>query len=152
MNVPITFEQDIHLANELLELLTREQTHLIMMKIESIEAMLSEKAALLQKISVTAKNRYDMLASNHFEANEEGMLKWLKLQNNPEINSKWVGFQKVLNQAKEMNRLNGMLINKHFNRNQQLLNTLQGNSNADSVYGRDGQSKSHTFIRPTVKA
>ncbi len=152
MSASISFEQDIQLANELLALLTREQTHLVMMKIDAIEAMLSEKAELLQQISLTAKKRYDNLALNHFEANESGMLDWLKQQGNLTVSAKWENFQKVLTQAKEMNRLNGMLINKHFNRNQQLLNTLQGNSSVGSVYGRDGQSKSQTLARSTVKA
>ena len=152
MGASISFEQDIQLADELLALLAREQTNLVMMKLEAIEAMLSEKAELLQRISLTAKKRYDILALNHFEANESGMLDWLKQQGSPTDNVKWLNFQKVLTQAKEMNRLNGMLINKHFNRNQQLLNTLQGNSNAGSVYGRDGQSRSQTLARPTVKA
>ncbi|MCX7188780.1 MAG: flagellar protein FlgN, partial [Methylotenera sp.] len=81
-----------------------------------------------------------------------GMLAWLKHQAKPVINQQWLNFQKTLSQAKEMNRLNGVLINKHFNRNQQLLNHLQGNSNAGDVYGKNGQAKSNAYSRGSLVA
>jgi flagella synthesis protein FlgN len=51
-----------------------------------------------------------------------------------------------------MNRLNGVLINKHFNRNQQLLNHLQGNSSAGDVYGKNGQAKAYAQARGSFVA
>ena len=111
---------------------------------------MEEKSVLLQRINMTAKSRYAELAANGFEANESGMLAWLKHQAKPVINEQWLNFQKTLSQAKEMNRLNGVLINKHFNRNQQLLNHLQGNSNAGDVYGKNGQATSHAYSRGSL--
>lgn len=146
----ISFEQDAHLMNKLLDALSREQTSLVMADIDSIEAVIEEKSVLLQSINITAKSRYEALAANGFEPSEVGMMAWLKHQAKPTINELWESFQKALNQAKEMNRLNGMLINKHFNRNQQLLNHLQGNSSAGDVYGRNGQAKSQSPFRPAL--
>lgn len=153
MSASISFEQDIQLVNDLLALLAREQTNLVMMNMDAIEAMLSEKSELLQKISVTANKRYNALAANHFEANEAGMLSWLNQQSKPLLSKAWAEFQKTLIQAKEMNRLNGVLINKHFNRNQQILSQLQGGgANAGSVYGPDGQARSQSLARSTFTA
>jgi flagella synthesis protein FlgN len=149
-NKQISFEKDAQLVSNLLDTLTREQTSLVMADIDSIEALIEEKSVLLQSINVSAKSRYAALAANGFEPSEVGMLAWLKRQAKPAFNERWESFQKVLNQAKEMNRLNGMLINKHFNRNQQLLNHLQGNSSASDVYGKNGQTKSQSLARGSL--
>lgn len=152
MAISISFEPDARLVNELLALLSREQSKLVMIDIDAIEGLLEEKSVLLERINVTAKGRYNLLAANGFEPSEAGMQAWLKHASTPVLNRAWSDFQLTLNQAKEMNRLNGMLINKHFNRNQQLLNQLQGISNAGSVYGRDGQAKPASSSRPTLTA
>lgn len=152
MNLPISFDQDVKLVNELLAVLLREQSNLIKMDIDSIEVLLEEKAALVQRISEVAKVRYTLLGKNGFEPNEAGMLVYIEQQVRSDLNNVWRDFQKTLSQAKEMNRLNGILINKHFSRNQQLLNHLQGASSATTVYGRDGQAKSPSTSRSTLTA
>jgi flagella synthesis protein FlgN len=146
----ISFEQDAQLVSNLLETLSREQTSLVVADIDSIEALIEEKSVLLQSINLTAKSRYAALAANGFEPSEVGMMAWLKHQAKPAFNERWESFQKTLNQAKEMNRLNGMLINKHFNRNQQLLQHLQGNSSTSDVYGKNGQAKSQSQVRGSL--
>jgi flagella synthesis protein FlgN len=152
MNVSIAFDQDAKLVNELLAVLSREQSNLILMDIDAIEGLLEEKSALLLRISEAAKVRYGALDRSGFESGEAGMLAYLKEQAKPALNKVWADFQKALSQAKEMNRLNGMLINKHFNRNQQLLNHLQGGSSAAAVYGRDGQAKPQSTSRSMLTA
>ncbi|MFA6179417.1 MAG: flagella synthesis protein FlgN [Methylophilaceae bacterium] len=152
MNATISFEQDAQLVNQLLALLSREQTSLVMADIDAIESLLEEKSVLLQRMNITAKTRYEALATNGFEAGETGMIAWLKQQAKPNMNDSWTEFQKALSQAKEMNRLNGMLISKHFNRNQQLLNHLQGNSSAGAVYGKNGQAQSSSTLRTGLTA
>lgn len=144
---PVSLEQDAQLLSELLALMSREQAHLVKADVDAIEAVIEEKSILLQRLNLAARVRYDALSSNGFEASEVGMDAWVQRQAKPSITQSWAKFQKALSEAKEMNRLNGILISKHFNRNQELLNHLQGNSSKDSVYGRDGQAKSQTLIR-----
>jgi flagella synthesis protein FlgN len=151
-NSAITFEQDAKLVSNLLEVLTREQSSLVMADIDAIEAVMDEKSVLLQTISATANKRYVALATNGFESNESGMITWLKRQAKPALSESWISFQKSIIEAKEMNRLNGLLINKHFNRNQQLLNHLQGNNGNGSVYGKNGQAKSQSSSRSSLVA
>lgn len=143
----VSFEQDVYLVNRLLLALKNEQTALVATDIDAIEALLDERSALLQSINIAAKNRYEALAINGFEPNEFGMIAWLKRQGKTAIKEAWENFQKALNQAKEMNRLNGILINRHFNRNQQILNQLQNPSSADSIYSRNGHTKSSLLSR-----
>jgi flagellar biosynthesis protein FlgN len=149
---PITFEQDAQLVNKLLKVLSREQSSLVVANVEAIEMLMEEKSELLRLINIAVKSRYAALAAKGFESNETGMIAWLKVQANPATNEMWQNFQKSLSQAKEMNRLNGMLINRHFNRNQQLLNHLQGNSGRTDVYAKNGQAKTHSSSRSTLMA
>ncbi len=151
-NSAITFEQDAKLVSNLLEVLTREQSSLVMADIDAIETVMEEKSFLLQNISATANSRYAILAKGGFEANESGMTAWLKHQAKPSLFESWAHFQKLISQAKEMNRLNGLLINKHFNRNQQLLNQLQGHSANSNVYGKNGQAQSQSSSRSSLVA
>lgn len=143
----ISFVQDAQLLKDLLALLEREQTHLVKADVDAIEAILEEKSTLLQQMNLTVRSRYDALKANGFDDNEAGMDAWVQLQGKQSMSTAWAKFQKTLAEAKEMNRLNGMLISKNFNRNQELLNHLQGNAGSDSVYGRDGQAKSKAPAR-----
>jgi len=146
----ITFEQDALLVNQLLSDLQKEQAALVVSDIDAIEQLIDKRLVLLQQLSVAAKNRYDALAQQGFEANEKGMAQWLKAQAKPILNRAWETFQKALVQAKELNRLNGVLINKHFNRNQQVLGHLQGESVRTDTYGKNGQAKSQHYLRSSL--
>lgn len=141
MTQAVSFTQDALLVAELIALLEREQTHLVKADVDAIEAILEEKSLLLQRLNLAAKARYQLLQTLGFSANEAGMSAWVEKQAKKDITTAWVNLQKSLAQAKELNRLNGTLISKHFNRNQELLNHLQGNNDANSVYGPDGQAK-----------
>jgi flagella synthesis protein FlgN len=148
----ISFEQDAQLAKELLATIRSEQTALVKADIDAIEAILDEKSEVLQRMNVVILNRYKALAANGFEPNEAGMSDWLKKQAKPALNEAWAVLKKTLIQAKELNRLNGMLINRQFNLNQQLLNHLQGNSGASDVYGRNGQARKQPATRSVLMA
>jgi flagellar biosynthesis protein FlgN len=148
----ITFEQDAQLVIRLLQDMQSEQAALVVSDIDAIETLIDSRLVLLQQLSVAAKQRYDALAAHGYEPNENGMSKWLKVQAKPVLNKAWQTFQKSLIQAKEMNRLNGILISKHFNRNQQVLSQLQSNNQNADIYGKNGQSKSQSYLRNPLSA
>ena len=148
----ITFEQDAQLVIQLLKDLQNEQAALVVSDIDTIETLIDNRLVLLQQLSVAARYRYDALAAQGYEANENGMAKWLKVQGKPALDKAWLNFQKSLIQAKEMNRLNGILISKHFNRNQQVLNQLKTTPQTTDIYGKNGQSQSQSYLRNPLSA
>lgn len=148
----ISFEEDARLMGEFLQLLEREQKSLITNSVSEIELIVAEKAMLLQQINEVAKKRYALLAKHHFEANENGMVAWVIEQVDAKLKKRWDTFQQLLFKAKETNRLNGMLINKHFNRNRQILQGLQNAFKSNEVYGQNGQTKSSSSIRNRISA
>lgn len=152
MRPTISFEEDAKLVQQLIDLLGREQASLVANKIDEIETLIDLKARLLQQINHIAKNRYAALAEKGFQPNENGMIDWVHDQSNQVIKDNWKTFQDMLVKAKELNRLNGVLIARHFNRNQQVLNQLQGASQKNAVYGKDGQTATRRNLRATLTA
>lgn len=137
----ISFEADATLVAELIHDLQNEQTALVSADLDTIEQMVDKRVELLQALGEAANKRYSALAAAGFEANENGMSKWLELRSNSVLDNAWIDFQKKLAQAKELNRLNGVLINKHFQRNQEKLDALQGKAaNSTQLYGKNGQA------------
>lgn len=155
MNAPasikaISFEQDAQLAKDLLATIRSEQVALVRADIDAIEDLLDKKSEVLQRMNIVVMNRYEALAANGFEPNETGMGEWLKQQAKPALNEAWANLKKTLIQAKELNRLNGLLINRHSMLNQQLLDHLHGSSGMGDVYGRNGQAKTQSAKRAAV--
>jgi flagellar biosynthesis protein FlgN len=150
MSISNLFQQDVKLVDELMFLLSREQISLVDADINAIEDLLNEKGALIQRISASAKLRYQALAKSGYKANENGMQEWVESQPDTKQRMLWKDFQATLEQAKELNRLNGQLINKHFNRNQQILNQLQGKSVNTNRYGPNGQTSTTSYFRSSL--
>ena len=154
MQISALFHQDAKRLNELVALLTKEQTSLVQMDIEDVEQILDEKSVLIQQIADATKTRHQALGQAGYDANENGMATWIRASENQQMHADWEVFQDQLAKAKELNRVNGQMINQHFKRNQQALNTLQGkapNANA-GVYGANGQTSAPNHRRSMVSA
>lgn len=136
----VSFDKDAALVSSLLNDLQEEQTALISADLDMIERMIDKRVELLQELGAAASSRYDALAAAGFEPNEQGMSAWLEQQSNQMLDKAWITFQQQLARAKELNRLNGILINKHFQRNQEKLDALNGKSAAPQFYGKNGQA------------
>lgn len=136
----ISFETDVSLVTTLLADLQHEQTALVSADLDFIEKMVDQRAGLLQALAAAAQQRYDALAAAGFDASEVGMANWLAGQANPVLEQAWQRFQKQLAQARELNRLNGVLINRQFQRNQEKLDALHGKTAAPQLYGKNGQA------------
>lgn len=136
----ISFEKDAALVSELLNDLQSEQSALVSADLDTIERMVDKRVELLQALGAAANARYDALATAGFEPNEQGMAAWLKKQSNQVLEQAWLSFQQQLVQAKELNRLNGILINKNFQRNQEKLDALNGKTSAPQFYGKNGHA------------
>ena len=137
----ISFEADANLVEALIDDLQNEQKALVKADLNTIEQIIDKRVSLLQALGEAAKQRYAALSAAGFEANEKGMAKWLELRYGNVMDAAWAEFQKKLAQAKELNRVNGILITKHFQRNQEKLDAIQGKSpNAMQFYGKNGQT------------
>jgi flagellar biosynthesis protein FlgN len=149
MSISSLFNQDAVLLNKLVSLLVHEQSALVNMDIDEMEQILDDKSQLIQQITTATKIRHQALAKSGFDANENGMATWVRATSHKQTNADWHVFQQQLAKAKELNRVNGQVINQHFKRNQQTINQLQGKAaNANgSMYGPNGQTALYNHTR-----
>lgn len=136
----------------LMQLLQQEREQLIAADIETIAALTEAKAKAASRMAELAAQRHQLLAAAGFEANESGMKKWLEnTATSSAATSSWHELIELATAGKELNRVNGILINKQMVRNQNVLNILQhGSVQGNSVYGPDGQTASKSVSRHIV--
>jgi flagella synthesis protein FlgN len=135
-----SLQEEARIAHVLLELLKKEQAQLIAADIDSLTALTEEKTRLIAQLSELATQRQNALTAAGFDAQESGMQAWLTAQNLPAANQAWKELLKLAQDAKEINRINGLLIGKHLARNQNALNVLKGAPQGQGLYGPNGQA------------
>jgi flagellar biosynthesis protein FlgN len=133
----------------LLDLLEQEQQALIRADIKLIADLVASKSQALSSIHQHAQTRYKTLKQLGFKDDELGMEDWLKNQHKS-VQSFWLSAQQTLLKAKELNRVNGILIQKHMQRTQQMLNVIQQKSGTEQVYGPNGQTTSQMRLRNAI--
>jgi flagella synthesis protein FlgN len=143
--------EEVTAASQLLQVLEQEQVYLVNADVEGLSRLTGEKANIVARMTDLAKRRHRALAAAGFTADESGMPDWL---NSPAAtagaNQSWNQLLTIAQQAKEMNRTNGIMINQQIARNQSALNILQGAPQGGAIYGPNGQSSSQSGSRRLV--
>jgi len=128
-------------ANSLLQLLKQEQDVLVNADVEGLIKLTEEKAKLAAHMTQLAKRRHRALGAAGFDETETGMQAWLSSPYASAAENKiWKELLAAMQSAKELNRVNGLLISQHMARNQSALSVLQGNAQGGTFYGPDGQA------------
>ncbi len=136
----------------LLDILKQEQQHLVAADIESLPDLTAEKSALVAQMAALANARHSALGAAGFLAQEAGMEAWIAALNDDVATHLWQTLLADTHEAKELNRINGMLINKHMSHTQGALQALRPKAAAaNNLYGPSGShattfSKSRGFL------
>lgn len=146
MHALITSLREEHRAAlSLLAVLRQEQLQLALQlvdaDIDGLLALTAEKTKAVARMSELAKRRHRALSAAGFAANEAGIQVWLDSEPALEEGRRtWQDLMSVLESAQELNRINGLLINKNMTRNQQALSVLQNGAQIGDFYGPNGQT------------
>lgn len=129
-------------VTSLLELMKQEQTLLVAADADGLAELTPRKNALLQALAELSAERHAALLAAGCEGSEAGMEAWLAVGGNAAARSQWEQLLDLARQAKELNRVNGMLINKQLAHNQGVLNAMRmpAGPEAGGVYGASGQT------------
>ena len=129
-------------VSSLLELMKHEQTLLVAADADGLADLTPRKNALLQQLAELSAQRHAALLAAGCEGAEAGMEPWLAVSGNEDSRAEWETLLELARQAKELNRVNGMLINKQLAHNQGVLNALRmpAGAEAGGVYGASGQT------------
>lgn len=130
-----------HVAS-LVELMKQEQQLLVALDADGLAELTPKKNALLSELAALSQQRHAALAAAGCEGSEAGMEPWLAVAGTPELRAQWAGLLDAAREAKELNRLNGMLINRQLAHNQGVLNALRtpAGSATGGMYGASGQT------------
>lgn len=140
-NATLPFEHERIAA--LVELMKQEQQLLVAADADGVGALPPRKVALVQELAQLSRQRHAALGGAGFAASEAGMEPWLAAQGDDTARGAWAQLLLLTAEAKELNRVNGMLINRQLAHNQTVLNALRTPTAgaADStLYGSKGQT------------
>jgi flagella synthesis protein FlgN len=137
-----TLASERALIDALAQILREEQRLLVAADTDALAGLTPQKAQRVQELAMLAAQRHRALGAAGFEAAEAGMAPWLAAHGSSQARADWEQLLGATREAKELNRVNGMLINKHMAHNQQLLAELRGAAQgADTaMYGPGGQA------------
>ena len=138
------------LMTSLLALMQQEQLHLVAADIDALSDITVRKTALVGQLSQLAQQRHQALAAAGFAAAEEGMDGWLAATGETEAAPLWAGLLDATRAAKEQNRLNSLLVNKHLLHTQGALNAMRPTAQSGNFYGPSGQTTTNTANRRVV--
>ena len=130
------------LITSLVELMQQEQQFLVKADSGGLETITAQKLAMVQHMAVLAGQRHLALGAVGFAAGEAGMEPWLAACRDADAGLLWRDLLERTRAAKELNRVNGMLINKQMTHTQVVLNAMRtpaGGADA-GVYGPSGQA------------
>jgi flagella synthesis protein FlgN len=130
--------------------LKQEQLHLVSADIENLIEVTAKKTAQVGKMAALAGARHHALGVAGFAAQETGMQTWMTANGSSADASLWQQVLDLAREAKEINRINGMLINKQAVHTQSALNALRPNAQGSDVYGPNGQASNAPASRRFV--
>lgn len=145
-----SLNEELNAMRSLLALIQQEQAQLAEANIEALQQLTQEKAEAIALIARLANTRHSFLASNGLPAKDASMQTWLEKTASGIARQTWDELVSVAESAKELNRINGLLINKFMTRNQTALSILQGNGQGNNFYGPNGQATSKPSPRRLV--
>lgn len=147
-----TLQDELKLINCLIDLMKQEQQFLVAADSNGLETVTPLKNQLIEQMALLAGQRHKRLADDGFLASELGMESWLERMSSPEVSATWQQLLDRTRDAKELNRVNGMLINKQLAQNQTLINAMRAPAGAADAgfYGPSGQATSVAAKRRPV--
>ncbi len=143
MASPITTVRDeLSLIGTIVELLKQEQRALVAADTDALNAVTPQKSQLVGQMGALARQRHQALAAAGLSADDAAMPAWLEAQADPAATSLWQDLLAAALIAKELNRVNGMLIAKQLSHNQTILQAMRTPVGAadTGVYGPTGHT------------
>ncbi|MGV7209025.1 flagella synthesis protein FlgN [Oxalobacteraceae bacterium A2-2] len=126
----------------LLDVLRQEQQCLIAADIDTLATLTAGKSALVGQMSQLSQLRHQALEqAGHFNQ-DAGMDAWIAASGETEALPMWQSLLEQTRAAKELNRVNGMLINKQMSYTQGALDALRPRGSSAAVYGPSGLTSS----------
>ena len=134
------------LLKDFVALLGQEQALLLDGDVDALMALAGQKTQLYRRLQFTADERTRLLAAARLKPDAEVMRRIL--EGNPAALAQWQDTLDLASEAHALNALNGRLITRRMQDNQQALAVLLAAAEQPAAtYGPDGQSRPHVSGR-----
>lgn len=145
MTPSTTLHDEQQLMSSMLTLLKHEQACLVDAHADGVAEVTQQKTDIIGELGALARQRHAALASAGFDAAESGMEPWLAAKGDTAARAAWEQLLDYTRSAKELNRVNGMLVARQLAHNQTVLNAMRtpaaaGSADAGGLYGPGGQT------------
>lgn len=121
------------------DILQREQFALQQVDVSSLDSLTQEKTRQLEQLAELADARRGWLTLHGYSTDREGMES--ALHDHPDVNAIWKDLLGLAETAVQMNKINGLLIDRHLRYNQQNLRIVRAAIQPVNLYGSDGQTQ-----------
>ncbi|UUZ47374.1 flagellar protein FlgN [Massilia sp. B-10] len=137
-----TVQDELKLISCLIDLMKQEQQFLVAANTDGLNTLTPLKNDLVEQMAALGNQRHQALAAIGAEPSEPGMEAWLARVSNPLYSELWQQLLGKMREAKELNRVNGMLITKQMTQNAILINAMRTPADAADTgfYGPSGQA------------
>lgn len=137
-----TVQDELKLISCLIDLMKQEQQFLVAADTDGLNSVTPLKIDLIEQMAALGEQRHQCLAAVGAAPSDAGMDAWLAGQNNPLYSEQWQQLLSKMREAKELNRVNGMLITKQITQNAILINAMRTPADAADTgfYGPSGQT------------
>ncbi len=137
----------------LIGLMKQEQGFLVSADTDGLNGLMQQKTQSIEQMAQLARQRHAALGAAGCAPGDSGMEPWLAQSGNAGAAAAWQHMLELVAEAKELNRVNGMLIAKQMANNETLIEAMRTPANApDSggVYGPKGQTTPSQTTRRLV--
>jgi flagella synthesis protein FlgN len=145
------FDPALHISLEcqvtrhVVDLLRREQLALQQADISAVDPLIQEKTYQLQQLAQLADARKQWIATLGHGLDREGTEK--AFRDCPDAAAAWMELIDLAKTAVQINKINGLIIDRHLRHNQRILRELRTATRATALYGSDGQHRPISPVR-----
>lgn len=147
-------EAELQAFQDFIQVLQTEQNALVQGNIDPLLELARIKSEKVVSLSQLAESRTHFLSAQGYDQEHGGMAKWLQQQRdggNPQIVELWQQLLALAENARQLNQINGGMIDTRLRNNQQALAILQAAAKQNALYGPDGQTQSLGLGKPIGK-
>lgn len=152
-NPSSTLHAETALLHTLIALMKQEQGFLVSADTDGLNGLMQQKSQSIEQMTQLARQRHALLGAAGCAAADNGMDAWLAAADDGSATLAWQQMLALAREAKELNRLNGMLIARQMANNEALIDAMRapaGASDAAAVYGPKGQTSPGATTRRLV--
>lgn len=138
---PQTVEAEVTAIQRFVGLLEVEQEMLVKGEIDELMELVREKNGVIARLAALAAERSRCLAAEGLAADRAGVSAWFEAHpGETAARTIWASLLSLASRARELNRVNGELIQLRMQHNAQALEALTHTNSALGLYGPDGQN------------